>query len=455
VRLGFRHESTSSHCAADNHARLTPGSHTALLAITIALNACHGSTQPPAKPSQQSTKSSSAISAEQTLDLSISYNPGLTAHVGWTQLNKPLPLQYLGSRGANIESFENWKQLQNNAVFQKVFEMKLAHLKWSATSIQLNDDDLCSAQFREAVRKAAPPRLLLRLESGISATTVACLKQLQTPRLYLAGCLYRKHRSGDRCNGDAELSVLAADTILSSRVLGLAVSLSNREAVQQLSAFANLEYLAIASGAPASTSSFDSLPLSALKNVRYLDIGTWGDQEQRPTGGHEEQKFLGQLHTLRWSGRITYPLAACEIRRISSDRLTDDDINGLANCSKLLEISTDQADIESPSKLISFTRLERLHLRHLHAVDASPIAQLTALRELSLPAAKMTSFDFISSLNELRVLDLSQTMLASIEPLAKLTRLETLNVFEDKITYLSPLRNLTMLTELDLAIPKS
>jgi hypothetical protein len=144
VRLGSRHESSSSHCAADNNARLT------LLAITIALNACHGSTRPPAKPSQQSTESSSAISAEQTLDLSISYNPGLTAHVGWTQLNKPLPLQYLGSPGANIESFENWKQVQNNAVFQKVFEMKLAHLKWSATSIQLNDDYLCSAQFLSA-----------------------------------------------------------------------------------------------------------------------------------------------------------------------------------------------------------------------------------------------------------------------------------------------------------------
>jgi Leucine-rich repeat (LRR) protein len=188
--------------------------------------------------------------------------------------------------------------------------------------------------------------------------------------------------------------------------------------------------------------------------VRYLDIETWGDQEQRPTGGHEEQKFLGQLHTLRWSGRITYPLPGCEIRRISSDRLTDDDINGLASCSKLLEFSTDQADIESPSKLFSFTRLERLHLRHLHTVDASPIAQLTALRELSLPAAKMTSFDFISSPNELRVLDLSQTMITSIEPLAKLTRLETLNVFEDKITDLSPLRNLTMLTELDLSNTK-
>jgi hypothetical protein len=58
----------------------------------------------------------------------------------------------------------------------------------------------------------------------------------------------RKHRSEDRCDGDAELCVLAADTTLS-----------------------NLEYLAIASGAPASTSSFDSLPFRSLP--RYRDLG--------------------------------------------------------------------------------------------------------------------------------------------------------------------------------------
>ena len=146
----------------------------------------------PAPLEQASSSSSPGTSvsspvAPPALDLSITFHPDFSGHLGWVQLKTPLALQYLGNPGATVQRFDaDWQRTKNG-------------LDWSSTSVILDEGHLCSRQLQDGVNRAAPARLLLRIEGGLTDVGVGCLRQLATPRLYLAGCLYRNHRSDDRC----------------------------------------------------------------------------------------------------------------------------------------------------------------------------------------------------------------------------------------------------------------
>ena len=382
------------------------------------------------------------------LDLSITFHPGFTSHLGWVQLKTPISLQYVGSPGAKIQRFDgDWQRAKVDAGARRVFEMELAAVDWPSTSVLLDEGRLCSAELHDAVVRANPARLLLRVDGGLSAAGVACLGRLPAARLYLAGCLYRSHRPEDRCDGDAEIRALAADEGVRTRVAGLAFSVSTREALLRLRRFPALAYLAIVAGpAPAPDARFDALPFEGLPELRYLDVSNWeGDQQ---LWGRPEA--LGQLRTLRWHGELNAPIAACRLRRLSSARLTTRQLTAFAACTQLVELSTDDADVDSAARVATFSRLEHLHLRHLHVEDLSPLGSLRALRELSVPAGSASAFGFVAQLSELRVLDLSQTGLSDLTPLARLQHLEQLDVGFTAVSDLAPLRGLGTLVDLDL-----
>jgi Leucine-rich repeat (LRR) protein len=404
---------------------------------------------PPAAAS--SSASPGAAASSPAPDLSITFNPDFTDHLGWVLQKTLVPLGYVGNPGVTIQRFDtDWQPSKNDAVAQKIFELQLAKVDWSATSVLLGEGHLCSPQLRDVINRANPSRLLLRIEGGLTDVGVGCLRELSTPRMYLAGCLYRSHRRDERCNGDAELRALASDEVVRKKVGGLAVSLSKGASVAQLRQFPALEYLAIASGRePEPGARFAELPFEALTQLRYLDITSWTD-EQTVWGGPDELRFMGHLHTLHWQGRFSAPLGACQLRRLSSGRVKDDDLKALATCSQLVELSTDSADIESAAALAAFSRLERLHLRHLRAPDLSPLVKLTALRELSLPASKASAFGFISRLSELRRVVLSQTSLSELTSFEHLEHLERLDVGFTRVADLTPLRRLGALVELEL-----
>ncbi len=442
--------------------RLSRRAGAALVLAALAMSACGGAprstatdaaTAPPAPGSSGGTTGAAASApvVPPDPDLSITFNPGFTDHLGWVQLKAPLSLQYLGNPGATVQRFDaDWQRTKSDELSMKIFELELARVDWSTTSVLLVEGQLCSPQLRDAVNRAKPARLLLRIDGGLTDAGVGCLRQLTPPRLYLAGCLYRSHRREERCDGDAELRALASDEAVRKRVGGLAVSLSKRDSVAQLRQFPALEYLAIASGPePEPGARFAELPFAALAQLRYLDITSWTD-EQRVWGGPDELRFMGHLHTLRWQGQLSAPLGACQLRRLSSERVKDDDLKALATCSRLVELATDSADIESTAALAAFSRLERLHLRHVRAQDLSPLVKLTALRELGLPAGKASDFGVISRLPELRDVDLSQTSLSDLTPFAHLEHLERLDVGFTKVSDLTPLRALGTLVDLDL-----
>lgn len=444
------------------HPPLPRRARAALILAGLAVSACGGSPRGAAMnasptPREQASSSSSpgtSVSspvASQALDLSITFNPGFSDHLGWVQLKTPLSLQYLGNPGATVQSFdEDWQRTKNDEMSRKLFELQLASVDWATTSVVLGEGHLCSRQLQEAVNRAAPARLLLRIEGGITDAGVGCLRQLTAPRLYLAGCLHRSHRSDDRCDGDAELRALASHEAVRKRVSGLAVSLGKRDSLPRLRQFPELEYLAIASGRePEPGADFAALPFDGLAHLRYLDTSSW-DIEQRVWGRPEELRFLGQLHTLRWQGHVSAPLGACQLRRLSGGRVTDDDLKALSTCRQLVELSTDSADMASSASLAVFSRLERLYLRHLRAEDLSPLVKLTALRELGLPACKASDFGFTSRLPELRDIDLSQTSLADLTPFARLEHLERLDVGFTKVSDLTPLQQRSTLVDLDV-----
>jgi hypothetical protein len=432
-----------------------------LILAGLAVSACSGAPPEvtiPAPGPQARASSSSLPGAEVSpparsppLDLSITFNPGFTDHLGWTQLGTPLSLHYLGSPGATVLRLDvDLQKIKTDEIWRNIFERQLASANWASTSVVLGEAQLCSRQLQEAVNRAAPARLLLRIEGGITDVGVGCLRQLTAPRLYLAGCLYRDHRKDERCDGDAEVRALASDESVRKRVGGLAVSLSKKDSLDRLRQFPELEYLAIASGRePEPTATFSFLPFDGLTRVRYLDVTSW-DKHQGVWGGPDVLNFMGHLHTLRWQGELAAPLGACQLRRISSARVTDDDVKGLASCSQLVELSTDSASMKSIANLAAFSRLERLHLRHLRAEDLSPLAKLTALRELSLPACKATDYGFISRLTELRNIDLSQASLPDLAPFARLDHLERLDVGFTRVSDLTPIRRLDTLTDLEL-----
>ena len=381
-----------------------------------------------------------------TSDLAITFHPGVTGHVGWAKLPKPLPLYFLGEPGALIIRADGDGRDPSQ---DELFAGQLARAALADTSIEVNERSLCSPMLLDAVGRARPSRLLISIEGGLTPRGAACLAALPVERIYFTGCLYRSHRRDDTCDGDAELATILSVEPLRARVRGLAVSLSRGDSVKALAKLPELELLAIVSGRKAQDGAhFHALPFADLSHVRYLDITNWLGEV---TVVHEALPFIAQLHTLRWSGArfAGQKLPACALRRVSAERLNDDELQALAPCADLRELSSDQADISSAESLARWTRLQRLHLRHLRVRDLAPLAKLTNLELLSLPASKAQEFRFVAALTNLREVDLSQTELADVSIVARLTRLESLEVGFTGVRDLSPLRRLATLVVLD------
>jgi hypothetical protein len=385
------------------------------------------------------------------IDLSITFHPGFSDHLGWVKLPRPLSFRYLGNPGATIQRFDGaWERIKGDAIAQKVFELELENVDWDKTAVLLDEGRLCSRELEEAVARKSPSRLLLRIDGGITKDGVRCLARLSAPRIHLAGCLYRSHRAEDRCDGDAEIEALAEDDRVRARVGGLALSVSRGESLARLSRFPELTYLALVAGrAPAIDLRFGALPFEGLSALRYLDISNW-EVDQRVWGHPLEKHFLAQLHTLRWQGELSSPLGECQLRRLSVGRLTTEQVKALASCTRLTELSSDGAELDAMELLAPFSQLENLHLRHAQALDLSPLAKLTRLRELSLTAGKGEGFGFVRALPELRVVDLSQSTLSDLTPFADLSHLETLDVDFTQVADLGPIAGRSTLTELEL-----
>jgi hypothetical protein len=401
-------------------------------------------------PAAAPAPATNTVGDDPTSDLAITFHPGVTGHVGWAKLPRPVPLFFLGEPGALVIRADadgrdpKWSQLQD-----ELFAVQLARTPLADTSLEVKERSLCSQVLLDAVRRARPSRLLISIDGGLTARGAACLAALPAERLYVTGCLYRSHRRDETCDGDAELAAILAVEPLRARVRGLAVSLSREDSVKALAKLTELELLAIVSGRNAQDGAhFHALPFVDLRRVRYLDITNWlGDVAVF----NQALPFVAQLHTLRWSGArfAGQKLPACALRRVSADRLSDDELQALASCADLRELSSDQADISSAEPLARWTRLQRLHLRHFHARDLAPLAKLTNLELLGLPASKAHDFRFVATITNLREVDLSQTDLGDASVFAGLPHLEVLDVGFTGVRDLSPLRGLTTLVVLD------
>lgn len=369
------------------------------------------------------------------VDLDITFHPGMTTNIGWAQLPDVLPMQFVGAPGALVVRADSGR----------LFAPALRQAPLAQTSLVVDTAALCSDALRDAVAHARPERLLIAVRGGLDPAAVACLRELEAPRLYLAGCLHRPHRPNPGCDGDAELAALLVDDDVKTRVRGLALSVTPA-AAPRLGELTHLEYLALVPGAgePGSLPLVDLRPLSASSQLRFLDIRALGESVV------VDPRVLARLHTLRSGMELFGPLPAdCALRRVSSSRLGDRDVEALRPCGQLEELTTDAARFASAAPLARWTGLRRLHLRHWRARDLGPLAELSALEQLSLPSSDATDFDVVARLPALRSLDLSQTALADLGPVRGLAALERLDVGFTAVRDLSPLRGLPLIT-LDL-----
>ncbi|MEZ4454118.1 MAG: leucine-rich repeat domain-containing protein [Nannocystaceae bacterium] len=382
------------------------------------------------------------------LPLSITYDPRVTFHEGWVALPERVPLHALGNPGASILDLTRARLGDGDPARARL----LAHALAAAPTPTLIVDEAsaCAPALAAAVAEAKPPRLMITFPEGIPARAVGCLAALPSEALYLAGCLHRPHRSSDACDGDAELEALVADAGLRPRIRGLALSLASAAAVARLGELPHLERLALSPGKGAGHLALvDALPFAALPELRALEAA--GENAHASAWDPDALALLGRLHTLRWNGELLGPIPApCALQRVSFDRLHTPDVEALAACGDLRELSSDSVDLDTLDALAPFVELRRLHLRHVRADALAPLARATRLEALDLPAAKSADFAFLAGMTSLVELDLSQTGLESLAPLASLRGLRRLDLGFTAIRDLGPLAGLVLLEELDL-----
>lgn len=435
--------------------------HLPSLLVVAAVLGCGGAArEPPAPPTLPLTAGASAAPSASppavegaALDLTITFHPDVSGNLGWFRPEQEISLDLLGGAGRRWVDGVPWTPSTDPLLARLEHESFLARLSaggLSDTSVIVDERLLCSPEVRAIVARDQPSRLLLAVAGGITPKAVACLRELPAPRLYLTGCLYRSHRPGDACDGDAELAALAADEALRPRVRGLALSLGSQSSMEALGRFAELELLALAPArSPEPGVGVEALPFAALPKLRYLDLTTWTDGERVFTPA--ALRAIAGLHTLRWAAHLAGPIPApCNLARYRSESLGDADVEGLAACSALRELSSDEARFDSAEPLRRFPALERLHLRHWKASDLAPLASLRGLRDLSLTACKAADYGVLGDLPALRRVDLSQSELSDLAIFASLPLLEELDVGFTKVPDLAPLRGLTRLTLLEL-----
>lgn len=397
------------------------------------------------------TDGGAASVGDASVDLGITFDPRVTGSLGWARLPKPVTLDMLGNPGAAILDGTARYALgkEGEPLRAAWLEAMLRKAPLEDTSILADDAFLCSRELRSAVERLRPARLLVSIESGIGQRTVDCLGALSVRRLYLAGCLYRSHQN-DPCDGDGELAALGADPAMQVRVRGLALSIGKLESLATLAAFPTLEYLALSPGAGAPERALvDELPFDALPGLRYLEAS--GENEHASALGGDALRFIARLHTLRWNGELAGLLSSpCRLERASFDMIHERDVEALAVCTGLRELSTDGTRFDSAKPVARLESLERLHLRHWKGDDAALLAKLRRLTSLSIPASHAADFGFVGTMTGLRSVDLSQTSLATLGPFATLANLESLDVDFTAVSDLAPLAGLKRLAELHL-----
>ncbi len=402
-----------------------------------------------AKKTQPSTGSKPAVEEAKAsaMELSIVFHPGFTSNIGWAKLPTPLPMSHLGNPGASTANLHN--SYDDTLRFHELLGKEIED-----TSIVLSEAALCAGQFADIIGRAHPRRLLLAIRGGIGSKGIECLEALDVRELYIAGCLYRSHRSEEKCNGDAELEALAAAESLRPRIRGLALSLSRTASLRSLQSFPKLTYLALVAGnAPAPGLGFYALPFNGLKELRYLrlidHVGYPSVSPDGPVVG-EAARFVGQLHTLAWKG--SFPeIARCEIRRLRMGSIGEQDLNHISSCTRLSELSTDSPDFNDVAPIGGLTELETLSVTHLSASSLAPLAKLTKLQRLEIVFAEAEDFAFLTQLHRLRHLNLSGTSIASTELLSHLAELRTLDISSTQIRSILPLKKISGLTKLDIS----
>ncbi|MCB9568476.1 MAG: hypothetical protein H6710_14895 [Myxococcales bacterium] len=419
------------------------GAATPTSAPTPAPTGAEATTPAPAGPKAVTTATPGELPP-----LSITYDPRITFHVGWVALPELVPLHALGNPGASVLDLDGGRLGDGNPERARLLARALAATP--TPTLIVDEVSACSSILAAAIAEANPPRLMLTFPAGISARTSGCVAALPAAPLYLAGCLHRAHRVDDTCDGDAELAALLAEAELRPRIRGLALSLASAAAVARLGEAPHLEVLALSPGKGAGRLALvDALPFAALPELRYLEAA--GENAHASAWDPDALALLGRLHTLRWNGELLGPVPApCALQRVSFARLHGTEVEALAACGDLRELSSDSVDLDTLDALAPFGELRRLHLRHLRAKPLAPLAQATKLEALDLPAAKSADFAFLAGMTSLVELDLSQTGLTSLAPLASLRGLRRLDLSFTAIRDLGPLAGLVLLEELDL-----
>lgn len=406
-------------------------------------------------PPSAAPAASSSVAASPTvlraLDLSISFNPDFSGNDGWLLMPSALPLDMLGNNGAEVFRFQ--KELESPAtdpLLAQLYRERFSRVDLETTSLVFDTADLCAPLFTEAVKARRPKHLLLSLQGSLTASGIACLSALRVPALYVAGCLYRGNwRDGARCDGDAEIALLAADPFLRTSIRGLAASVSSVAALTRLAELENLTYLALAKGHdPDPSVGFVTLPYDKLRTLRFLDVTSFDPDAF--TFGPYARRFVGQLEVLKWNGKLDEPLDTCAMRRLSTPLPDTAALENWAACTQLASLHADSAGFDSAAPLARFTELEWLHVTHCPAEDLSPLRALVKLRDLGLRGSRASDFSFLASMTSLRSLEVSQTAFKDLWLVAGLAGLEVLDVAFDPVTDVTPLADLKRLRKLDL-----
>ncbi|MCX4246589.1 hypothetical protein [Paraliomyxa miuraensis] len=153
-----------------------------------------------------------------------------------------------------------------------VQQMLGSHPELGWVALVLPHERICEASLRNALARAAPSQLLLRLEGDPTDAEWDCLGRLAPPNLYLTLCPDDSN-SMWRCDADAQLDALASRPALLPRIRGLAVGPSEPRHWATLATFPRLSMLTVRGPIVRSP-----LPpevqhaLCALPDLAYVDL---------------------------------------------------------------------------------------------------------------------------------------------------------------------------------------
>lgn len=162
-------------------------------------------------------------------------------HVGW-ELDRPFPPGKTSRKRGPTEYLAlKYASLDNAQLASKV----VLHGGLRDRSLIARPQELCHPNLQNIVASVRPDRLLIRIDGTPTPKQAACLAALRTPALYLGLCHTDRTSSFGRCDGDAQLRVLAAVPELTKRVRAIGVAFDDQSSWRLLPRFGALEYLAV------------------------------------------------------------------------------------------------------------------------------------------------------------------------------------------------------------------